>query len=202
MKEKYRDILANYLPEGAIDIVLEWIIRHRIYLRISRNRKTKLGDYRSPQQNGVHKISVNHDLNPYSFLITFTHELAHLIVWEKYKNRAKPHGKEWKKEFKSLLKNFTGKNIFPEDVELALAQHFVKTPASSSSDTHLSTVLMKYDKNPKLLLKDLPDGSVFTIHNGKSFRKIEKLRKRYRCECLDDKRMYFVNPLAPVRPIK
>lgn len=198
MRKEYKDILARYLPEGSLDTVCDWIKTYRVHLRISKNRTTKLGDYRPPQQTGIHKISVNHNLNPYAFLITFTHELAHLIVWEKHKNLAKPHGKEWKKEFNTLIGNFIGKNIFPEDVERALSRHFVRTTASSSSDNNLSSVLMKYDKNPQLLLKDLPDGSIFSIHNGKTFKKIEKLRKRYRCLCLDDKRMYFVNPLVPV----
>ena len=40
-----------------------------------------------------HRISVNGNLNKYSFLITLIHELAHLLTFTQYKNRVDPHGR-------------------------------------------------------------------------------------------------------------
>ena len=46
-----------------------WIVQN-IHLRITGMRASS-GDYRPPTGNG-HQITVNHDLNPFAFLITFT----------------------------------------------------------------------------------------------------------------------------------
>ena len=39
---------------------------------------------------------MNNNLNKYSFLITITHEIAHMMIWEKHQNKVDPHGEEWK----------------------------------------------------------------------------------------------------------
>ncbi|HAD34265.1 MAG TPA: hypothetical protein DCF44_07170 [Chitinophagaceae bacterium] len=44
-------------------------------------------------------MSVNGNLNSYHFLITLLHEIAHMLVWEQFRNRVKPHGLEWKHVF-------------------------------------------------------------------------------------------------------
>jgi len=75
-----KEILAQYIPEEAIDKVLNRIIEKKVHLKITRGRRTKLGDYRPPVRHSNHRISINHDLNPYAFLITFIHEFAHLLV--------------------------------------------------------------------------------------------------------------------------
>jgi predicted SprT family Zn-dependent metalloprotease len=67
-----------------------------------------------------HRISVNGNLNKFSFLITLLHELAHLLAFENYGNRIQAHGKEWKFVYSNLLKDFIDKKIFPPDVESAL----------------------------------------------------------------------------------
>ena len=51
-------------------------------------------------------------------------------------------------------------------------------------------------------LEDLADGSVFITSNGKRYKKIEKIRKRYKCLRLDDKRLYLFSPVALVTPEK
>ncbi|MCD4746347.1 MAG: SprT-like domain-containing protein [Bacteroidales bacterium] len=202
MIKQYKDILNKYLPENSVDIILEWVALYKINLRISKGRTTKLGDYRPPAKNNTHRISINHDLNKYSFLITVVHEIAHLIVWEKYKNTVKPHGQEWKSEFKFLMYSFMNNKIFPPDIFYALSKYLNNAFASSSADLELSRILNKYDNNKELILEDLPLHSIFRINNGKTFKKLERLRKRYRCISMDNKRVYLVNPLAKVIPIK
>jgi SprT protein len=36
------------------------------------------------------------------------------------------------------------------------------------------------------------------LQNGRSFQRIEKIRKRYKCMELSSKRMYLFNPIAEV----
>jgi hypothetical protein len=200
---RYRQILNQYIPEAAIDLILNWLENSNVQLSITRSRNSKLGDYRPPIRNKYHKISVNHDLNKYQFLLTLVHEFAHLQVWEKYKNRVKPHGIEWKTMFRDLMKPFLAKEVFPEDL-LKSINTYLKNPSSSTSNTELLSAMRKYDsdKGDYLILEDLPDEAVFRIDNGFVFRKGEKLRKRFKCLRLDNKRMYLVSPMVKVVPVE
>ncbi len=199
---EYKIILRKYIPENAVEIIYTWIIQYKFHLRISRSRTTKLGDYRPPIRKQSHKISINFNLNKYAFLITLVHEIAHLIVWEKYKKSVKPHGKEWKTEFKYLMSNFFDNKIFPKDLSDALSVYLENAIASSVSDLELTRILNNYDnKSDLILLEELPQNTVFKIHNGRIFKKQEKLRKRYRCLCLENKKEYLFNPLARVVPV-
>lgn len=199
--EKDKKILEKYLPEKSVEQIFEWIKFYKIRLKITKQRSTKLGDYRPPGLKPFHQISVNHNLNPYSFLLTLTHEIAHLIVWEKFKNKVKPHGYEWKSEFKLLMKPFLQTNIFPSELHQVIIIYLENAKASSGSDLELTRLLRKYDKDYKSLpiLEDLPIDSIFRINNGMQFKKGKKLRKRYTCICLDNNKKYLINPLANVR---
>ncbi len=195
-----KEILAQYIPEAAVDGVLNRIIEKRIHLKISRSRKTKLGDYRPPVRHSNHRITINHDLNPYAFLITFIHELAHLLVFEQYKNKVAPHGKEWKNEYKRLMIEFFKLNIFSPELQKALDDSIQNAKASTFSELELSRLLKNYDKpNGQIHLETLQAETVFIIHNGKKFVKGEKLRKRYQCRSLQNNRFYLFHPLTPVK---
>jgi hypothetical protein len=199
--EKNRDILTSYLPEKAVDVVLEWIKSKNVHLKITKNRKTKLGDYRAPVRYKNHRITVNHDLNPYAFLITFVHEYAHLLVYEQFKNRVKPHGKEWKATYRMLIHTFLEMDIFPDDLKQVLEQSVYKSKASSHSDLKLSRVLHKYDKVTGVIrIEDLPENAVFRTETGRLFRKGPRQRIRYKCQNLDNRRYYLFHPLTPVIP--
>jgi len=197
----YSAILSKYIPQAAIDEILEWLESFNAELKITRSRTTKLGDYRPPIKFKYHKISVNHDLNKFQFLITLVHEFAHLCTWNKFKNKVKPHGKEWKEEYKILMEPFLNQTIFPDDM-LEVLKKYLVNPASSTSDHALLKILRKYD-GPKdyFTLEDLPMNAEFRIHNGFVFKKIEKLRKRFKCKRLDNNRMYLVSPLMKVIPV-
>jgi hypothetical protein len=199
---KHKEILSKYIPESSIDIIFYWIKKYNIKLKISKSRTSKLGDYRPPVKNKFHKISINYDLNKYEFLIILVHEIAHLIIWNKYKNKKKPHSKEWKTEYKLLMDNFFNKNIFPYDISQALTKYFKKTYASSSSDIELNRILNKYDKNTQnVYLEDIPLNTVFKIDDGRIFKTKEKLRKRYKCICLNNNKIYIFNPLVKILPV-
>jgi hypothetical protein len=196
---EYKEILKGYLPEKSVDTIFDWIVENKVHLKIAPKRKTKLGDYRPPIKYGNHRISINHDLNKYSFLITLVHEFAHLLVWEKHKSKVKAHGKEWKSTYRELMLNFTGKGVFPSDIEEPLMQSIVNSKASSSSEITLSRCLKKYDDQSHLpSLEELKENAVFAIEGGRKFIKGPKRRTRYKCQCLSDKKYYMVHALTPV----
>jgi len=193
-----KDILSDYIPDKAVPVIFDWLENSNVQLKITRNRSTKLGDYRPPLKYKFHKISINHDLNKYHFLITLVHEFAHLKVWEQYKHRVKPHGQEWKDKYRELLEIFLTAEVFPEEI-LEVLYKFINNPTATSINTELSRVLRNYDESKKhLTLEEIPDNSFFKIHNGVIFEKLEKLRKRYKCKRIDNKRIYLVSPLAEV----
>ena len=200
-RTKHIEVLEHFCPPNTAILVYDWIVYYRIRFRISKSRNSRFGDYQSPHKTGVHKISVNHDLNRYAFLITFCHEVAHLIQWEKYKDDVPPHGREWKHEFRGLLLNFIGHRVFPLDVEQALDKYILNPKASSCADHELYRTLKKYDINKVTHLEELPLGSLFSIGTNKLFKKGAKQRTRFLCQCLDDKRMYYVSGIAEVKVV-
>ncbi len=200
MKEK--EILKQYLPEKSINQVMKWIVQKKVHLKITRNRSSKLGDYRPPITHPNHRISINHNLNSYSFLITFVHEMAHLNVWESHQNTVAPHGIEWKTEYRKLMKVVLKNNVFPVDIHEVLLQSIINSKASSSADIKLSRVLKKYDEhNAGTHLEDLPDDSLFKTENGNVFKKGKKQRTRYLCLNIENKRQYLFHPLTPVKEL-
>lgn len=194
--------LANFLPEEAIDIAVRWILDFKILVTITRKRSTILGDYRRPYQGKGHRISINGDLNPYAFLVTLVHEVAHLTTWEKYQHTVSSHGSEWKNEFKRLMDEFTGRRIFPEDVRTALKKYFINPSATHCDDPSLMKVLNKYNKQPVFHLEDLEENGLFLWNGGRVFRKGEKLRKRYKCYELRTRRIYLFSPVAEVKKME
>lgn len=196
-------VLKEYLPEAAIEQVYSWIVHYKIHLKITRNRRTKLGDYRPPIRHPNHRISINYDLNPYAFLITFVHELAHLQVFEAYKNKVRPHGKEWKASYRKLMLEIMSADVFPSDIRQSISKSIVNAKASSTSELELSRILMKYDKeNSTIRVEDLSLHSHFQTENGRRFKKGEKQRSRYKCLNLQNNRLYLFHPLTPVKKIE
>jgi len=196
--EQYKTILLKYLPEPSVEQVYSWLKEYNIHLKISKKRSSKLGDYRPPQNGKGHQITVNHDLNPYAFLITLVHEIAHLLVWEEHRNKVRAHGNEWKEAYRELMIPFFGMDIFPDDIASALGNYLSKSYASSGSDLNLSRTLQKYDSDPGLTLENIEEGSIFSLPNGFTFKKGALNRKRYRCVRMDNNKVYLVNPLVRV----
>src|ERR1700704_952643 len=107
--------LQDYLPPGTYEPVLNYLRQFKVHLTVARERKSILGDYRHRTRETNHRISVNGNLNKYSFLITLLHELAHLLTFEQFGNKVMAHGREWKAIYSQLLDQFLKHHIFPGD---------------------------------------------------------------------------------------
>ena len=187
----------SFVPLESRVTLQAWIDELCVDLLIAKPRKTKLGDFRV--HNGKLSISVNNNLNPYSFLITLTHELAHAFVYTKHSNKVLPHGKQWKTTFKAMLLNFL--HLFPEEINKVLSLYLLNPKASTLTDVRLSTVLRKYDKQKGIIIADILEGDKF-ISNAKEFQKGKKLRKRFSCKEKDTNRVYLFHPLAEVSRVQ
>ena len=185
------------MPQIAV-----WIIEFDFKLKITKERSTKLGDYTSPHDGLNHTITINHNLNPYSFFITLVHEIAHLKTYNEYRNRVLPHGEEWKQSFRDLMIPFLSTDKLPIDVLYALRKYLQNPAAASCSDDTLMRTLKLYDTQDTnghlILLEHLPYRTHFLYNGSRIFEKGEKLRKRYRCKEISTGTVYLFSPLAEV----
>jgi hypothetical protein len=202
-------VIASLLEEKIPGIPSGSIVRlasdYPFNLKVVRRRSSKSGDFRSPCNGDPARITVNGDLNPYAFLITFVHELAHYVVWidsRDRKRRPQPHGTQWKTTFREMMQPFLAPHIIPPVILFPLALYLKNPRASSSADQELLRALRTFDNKPGIIhLEDLPFDSVFSIGNGMVFKKKDKLRTRYTCICQRTNRTYRISSLAEVTPI-
>jgi hypothetical protein len=199
-KEVPVDYLSRYLPDGAEQLVLHYIHRHSVHLTITRKRHTLLGDYRHPVPGRSHRISINGNLNPYAFLITLLHELAHLITFEQFGPRVAAHGAEWKQCYGGLLTELLAQVPLPEELQTELKRSLKNPAASSCAEESLMRVLKKYDVSQpgSCLIEQLQQGESFRIADGRIFIKGEKLRKRYKCLDANSGAIYLFSPIYEV----
>jgi len=204
-EEKALAALEQFLPPDTFDMVAPHFYAHRIHLTLTHERKSVLGDYRIPTRSlPVHRISINSTLNRYSFLITLLHEMAHLLTWVHFADKAAPHGREWKTQFRHLLVPFMGRRIFPADVEEALHAYLQNPAASTCTDARLYKALYRYDtRRPGYrLVDDIRVNGQFATEDGRVWEKVESLRTRARCRCLETGKMYFFQGIVEVKAVR
>lgn len=199
--------LRPLLPAGTDGYVQELLGRHRIDVRLSRPRRTKLGDHRPPGHGRMaHRITVNDDLNPYAFLTTLLHEIAHAFTWERHRPSRRwlrPHGLEWKREFQGVLAPLVSADVLPADIATALAQSMSNPAAATCSDRGLLLALARYDRpDPgRVRVEELALGSIFRTDCGMLFHAGPKLRSRRQCFDCRTGREYRVHGLARVEVV-
>ncbi len=202
-KEVPLTYLQQYIPAGVLEPVVAYLKQYKVHLTITRERKSVLGDYRHRYNNANHRISINGNLNSYAFLITFLHELAHLLVFEQFGNKVQAHGKEWKNVFAQLLRGFINKETFPQDIKQELQISLNNPAASSCAEEGLMRVLRRYNEEQSSfqLVEELLPGTLFRIKSGQVFKKEEKLRKRFKCTEVKTGKMYLFSPVYEVEPL-
>jgi SprT protein len=194
--------LAQYLPPNTVEAVVHYIQLYQIQFTVTLDRKSILGDYRPPHQGKGHRITVNGSLNPYSFLITFIHEVAHLQTHIQYNHsRVEPHGKEWQHTYALLLEKFVQMNVFPSDLVVAIRKSQVNPAASSCAEIHLTKALHKYDANPHQLVfvEQIQEGQQFITKDGRVFEKGAKRRTRHLAKEITTSKLYLFSGIYKVK---
>ena len=193
--------LATYLPEHAVADCHALLQRYHVKLKVVGQRKTRHGDYRK-HPDGTHRITINASSNPYRFLLTLIHEIAHLVAFETHGRTIKPHGIEWKHTFTRLMAPFIRPEIWPDAILPLLAHHFRNPKASSSTDVDLALAVKLFDPpTARQMVMELGEGSCFKLYNGKVFRKGKRRVKRIECQEINSGRVYLFQPHAEVEPI-
>ncbi|SDQ42348.1 SprT-like family protein [Chryseobacterium soldanellicola] len=188
--------LEKYLPQNTLQYLKTWFADYYIHIKVSRNRNSKLGDYRKLPDHS-HEITINSTLVPQLFFFVLTHELAHLIAFEKYGRRISPHGNEWKETFRQML--LQSLDVYEEELRPII----VKFSKSPKANFMASPDLVKYfhiEKQDDTLqfIEELKKGEYFLYRNEKYL--LEGLiKKNYLCKNLATGRKYSFKPLARVQ---
>ena len=190
------ETLKSYLPENSLAFLKSWFSDYYIHIKITRNRNSKLGDYRKMPDNS-HTISINSTLEPYLFFFVLTHELAHLIAFETYGRRISAHGTEWKTTFSRML--IESLAIYPKDLQLILKK-FSKSPKAnfmSSSDLVRYFNVDNLEEN-EFFVESLDIGDKFH-YRDEAYKIEEKRKKLYLCVNYKNGKKYLFKPLAKVQ---
>ena len=192
----------QYVPQPAMAYCARLHQQHGFLLRLSRPRRSKWGDYRYRRQGrtACHAISVNKDLNPYAFLITYLHEVAHLVAFQQHGLQIKPHGAAWQRCFQQLLQPVLTSAVFPPAL-LTQVRRVAKNPrAAVGSDSQLSQALSVYDTRPGVPLSRLSPSTSFLFRNH-IYIKVKTRRTRALCQRVANNQRYLIQETAQVEPI-
>ena len=196
MSDANTRILQRYLPEAAIAPFLEYWQLHRLALHISRDRSSKLGDYRLPTpEHPQHAISVNGSLNRYMFLWVLLHEMAHLDTFGAHGRSVSPHGHEWQHAYALQMQAYL--HCFPPDAQPLIIKCSRTLPLNRRLTKQIERLLTNYgstDAVPYPILDEQPVGTVFRLRRDRTrqFQSLEKRRTRWICLCLDNGKKYLV----------
>lgn len=202
-EQKVLYILQHHLPQPAVGYCLQLWREKPFTLKIKKSRLTKIGDFTSKGNAARPQITLNSDLNPYSFLVTYIHEVAHLFVFLNFSRNVEPHGEHWKYAFRRLMGPMLNPEVFPEAILIPLMDHMENPKASSFADPVLTKALRSFDADAQeiIILSDLPEGSIFKLH-GRYFQKGKLRRTRVICKELQSKRDYLVPAEAEVSDVQ
>ena len=193
------NVLDQYLPADTHPFLKTWFSDYYIHIKITKNRNSKLGDYRRMPDKS-HQITVNSTLDKQLFFFVLTHELAHLIAFENYSFRISAHGKEWKDTFRKML--LESIDIYSDDLK-PIILNFAKNPKANFM---ASPELVRY-----FHIEDPDDDFVFietlTINDdfhykGDQYKILEKKKKLYLCVNLANSKKYLFRPLTKVEKLE
>jgi len=196
--KKVNHILQEHVPPAAVDYCIGLWNTYRFKFKLRKSRVTKVGDF-SCRTGQTPQITVNHDLHPYLFLMTYIHEVAHLVVHLRHGFKAEAHGEEWKSSFQQLFAPMLDPVVFPEPLLSGLRRHMANPKASSFSDSELTHLFRQENEREAnaVLLSEIPEGSIFQLQ-GRWFKKGKLRRTRVLCQEVKSKRQYLVPAEVPV----
>ncbi|GAB4030646.1 sprT domain-containing protein [Spirosoma gilvum] len=168
------DVFTTHIPPGAVDYCRQLWQSYRFSFKVVKPRRTRLGDFRVLPQNQT-QITVNKNLNPYAFLITYVHEAAHADVHHQFSSqrrirRVKPHGRAWQSAFQRLMLPLLTEAVFPPVVLDPLKQYMTDPGATTYTNQQLMLALRQFDVMSaevipanRILLRDVSEGNSFRL---------------------------------------
>lgn len=180
-------------PAAARGLVADLTEKYQFRLKLTSPRKQRLGSFRAYRKGEIPLIRLNNDLEPSLHLLVFLHELAHLVVWQQYGRKVRPHGREWKEVYRQLAVPFLTAEIFPEEMIQDLKAFFTSPGATFYGKSGLQKIgIRRDDTRPSLTLHDIPDNEKFYLPDGREMIKLHLIRTRFKCYHPANRRYYLV----------
>lgn len=191
------DVFDQYLPATAATYGRQLWQQHQFQFRVSKPRRSRLGDFKALPGGTLH-ITVNADLNPYAFLLTYVHEVAHAVVHRqtqaaRRRVRPKPHGPQWQLAFQQLMQPLLTEAVYPLAILEPLRDYLRQPAATSFANPALTNALRQADQKPagQILLQDVPEGQAF-LFAKKTFVRGTFRRTRIVCKEVGSGRSYTI----------
>lgn len=195
------DLLSNYVPAASAFYCQQLWQQYQFNFLITKPRRTRLGDFRVLPHNRT-QITVNANLNPYAFLITYIHEVAHAAVYSQYKSlrrsRIRPHGPAWQTAFQQLMQPVLTEAVFPKSVLQPLRQYLIKPAATTYANPALVMALRQVEGPQmtslaanQIMLRDVLEGKTFQFAK-KTFVRGTLRRTRVVCKEVSSGRSYAI----------
>jgi SprT protein len=197
-----KSVFERHIPPAAVEYCWQLYQGHQFRLWIKANRKTKLGDFRYDPLQRSYLITLNYNLPPALFLLTYLHEVAHLVVHRQYGNSVLPHGSEWKTSFRTLAMPVLNETVFEPQILQALQRYFINPAATFNSSSPLGRVIYPQKAT------EIEDGTVALAHlspgvrfifRQRQFEMLETRRTRVLCKELSNGKKYLIHQSARVR---
>jgi hypothetical protein len=191
------DLFDTYLPAASADYGRSLWYQYGFAFRVVKPRRTRLGDFRVVPQ-GQTFITVNADLNPHAFLITYVHEVAHAAVHKEQRRRGKPHGRMWQTTFQRLMQPLLTEAVFPATILEPLRTYMSRPAATTSANPALMLALRQTSlptadsqTDGKVLLCDVSEGQSF-LFSKKTYVRGTLRRTRVVCKEVISGRSYAI----------
>lgn len=188
------DELQKFCPEGGFGYIQSWLKTFNVKVKITRSRRSKLGDYRRLPDQG-HQISVNGDLPPQLFFMVFTHEIAHLLTLSQ-NAKIRPHGREWKACFASLL--LESMQVYAQDFQPLLLEYANNPKANYMASPKIVRYFSHHQDG--IFIEDLREGSYFEFAES-CYQMLEKRKKRYLCKNVQSGKKYLFRASVQVKKL-
>ncbi len=197
--ERSLKAITPHLPEGWQAAVQAMLATNPILVRVVRHRKTKHGDHLITGAREFSIITVNASGNPWQFVLTLLHEVAHAEVAHQARHRVAPHGKEWKLAFRALLEAHC--HLIPPDLVDPVMDYARNPLYTADSHRALAAALRRHDTlDLRPTVQELTLGQRFSLDGKTVLVRQGPLRKWFRCTTTDG-RALRVSPTARVHAI-
>lgn len=192
----------KYFPLSTSNYCFNLWQEYQFKFKVTRPRQSKLGDYCYRRDRG-HQITVNANLNPYSFLVTYIHEVAHLQTFKQYGNKPEPHGKEWKRYFRETFQPLLTLEFLPSELITPLTEYLKNPSATTQGSVSLMVALRQFDNHTEresVVLTSLQAGDSFEL-NEQIFIKGTLRKTRFLCTNRQTGKRYVISSNALVKKV-
>ena len=197
--ERSMKAVAPHMPDGWQAAVRAMLAANPILVQVVRSRKTKHGDHQVTGKREFSIITVNASGNPWHFVLTLMHEIAHAEVAHHAIRRIAPHGKEWKLAFRQLLHSHI--HLFSPDLAAPVMDYARNPLYSADSHGALAAALRSHDTTDlRPTVQELALGQRFSLDGKTVLVRQQLLRKWFKCMTTDG-RALRVSPMARVHTL-